>query len=271
MTALQAALLGVVQGLTEFLPISSSAHLLLVRAVFGWQPEPGVALAFDVACHVGTLCSVLFYFRRELSGLFHVAVKPNSWFDDQNASAAMLRSIFLGTIPILIVGLVMTDRIFGSVRTVSVTGLALAVGGIAMLLAERYGRGERVEQSLSSWEAVGLGFAQALALVPGVSRSGAVLTLAMLFGLRRERAARFAFLLGIPAIIASAAKTTLDSLNTGISADTGLLFVVGIVSSAVIGYLTVKYFIRYVSRYSLNVFAVYRLCIAMAILFWVSA
>ena len=139
-----------------------------------------------------------------------------------------------------------------------------------MLVAERYGRGERVESSLSGWEAVGLGFAQALALVPGVSRSGAVLTLAMLFGLRRERAARFSFLLGIPAIIASAAKTTLDSWNTGMSSDTGVLFVVGIVSSAVVGYLTIKYFIKFVSRYSLNVFAGYRLCIALAILFWVS-
>ncbi len=270
MTALQAALLGVVQGLTEFLPISSSAHLLLVRAVFGWQPEPEVALAFDVACHVGTLFSVLFYFRREVADLLRVAFAPSCWFDNENASAAMLRSIVLGTIPIVIVGLLATDVIFGSVRTVSVTGVALAVGGIAMFLAERYGRGERVENSLTAWEAVGLGFAQALALAPGVSRSGAVLTLAMLFGLRRERAARFSFLLGIPAIIASAAKTTVNSLDAGVSAGTGVLLVVGIVSSAVVGYLTVKYFIRYLSRYSLNVFAVYRLCIATAILFWVS-
>jgi len=269
-TALQAALLGVVQGLTEFLPISSSAHLLLVRAVFGWQPEPEVALAFDVACHVGTLFSVLFYFRREVADLLRVAFAPSCWFDNENASAAMLRSIVLGTIPIVIVGLLATDVIFGSVRTVSVTGVALAVGGIAMFLAERYGRGERVENSLTAWEAVGLGFAQALALAPGVSRSGAVLTLAMLFGLRRERAARFSFLLGIPAIIASAAKTTVNSLDAGVSAGTGVLLVVGIVSSAVVGYLTVKYFIRYLSRYSLNVFAVYRLCIATAILFWVS-
>jgi len=269
-TALQAALLGVVQGLTEFLPISSSAHLLLVRAVFGWQPEPEVALAFDVACHVGTLFSVLFYFRREVADLLRVAFAPSCWFDNENASAAMLRSIVLGTIPIVIVGLLATDVIFGSVRTVSVTGVALAVGGIAMFLAERYGRGERVENSLTAWEAVGLGLAQALALAPGVSRSGAVLTLAMLFGLRRERAARFSFLLGIPAIIASAAKMTVDSLDAGVSAGTGVLLVVGIVSSAVVGYLTVKYFIRYLSRYSLNVFAVYRLCIAIAILFWVS-
>ena len=271
MTSLQAALLGVVQGLTEFLPISSSAHLLLVRAVFGWEPEPEVALAFDVACHVGTLFSVLFYFRREISGLLHVAFTPSCWFDDQDVSAAMLRSIVIGTIPIVLVGLVATDVIFGSVRTVPVTGIALAVGGIAMFVAERYGRGDRVETSLSGWEAVGLGFAQALALAPGVSRSGAVLTLAMLFGLRRERAARFSFLLGIPAIIASAAKTTLDSLNAGISSDTGMLFAVGIVSSSVVGYLTVKYFIRYVSRYSLNIFVVYRLLVATAILFWVSA
>jgi len=269
-TALQAALLGVVQGLTEFLPISSSAHLLLVRAITGWQPEHNVALAFDVACHVGTLFSVLFYFRLELSDLLRVAFRPSCWFDDRNAAAVMLRSIFLGTIPILIVGLVAGDLILSTFRTVSVTGIALGVGGIAMFVAERYGRGERVENSLSYWEAVGLGFAQALALAPGVSRSGAVLTLAMLFGFRRERAARFAFLLGIPAIIASAAKTTLDSFNAGMTGDTGVLFVVGIVSSAVVGYLTVKYFIKYVSRYSLNVFAVYRIFVAMAILFWVS-
>ena len=267
-TALQAALLGMVQGLTEFLPISSSAHLLLVRAVFGWEPEDRLALAFDVACHVGTLGAVLIYFRRDVVDLVRVAAEPRSWFDGASVPAALLRAIAIGTIPVVIVGVAAADAISGSLRTASVAGAALAIGAVAMLAAERAGRRTRSETTLGPWEALGLGVAQALALVPGVSRSGAVLTVAMFFGLRRDRAARFAFLLGIPAIVASTAKTTLDLSIAGVSTDALALFAVGIASSAVVGYAAVKYFIRYVSRYSLDVFAVYRLAIAAAVVLW---
>ena len=268
MTAFQAALLGVIQGFTEFLPVSSSAHLLLVRAVFGWEPEGGFALGFDVACHVGTLLAVVAYFRADVIELSRVAMAPRLWLESKSVAAAMLRAITIGTLPIVVVGVAAADLISGPVRNALVAGTALAVGGVLMLVVERVGRRTRSENTVGPWEALGLGFAQALALIPGVSRSGAVITVAMFFGFRREGAARFAFLLGIPAILASALKTAADLSVTGVSVEALFLFAIGGVCSAIVGYAAVKYFIKYVSRYPLDVFAVYRIVIASVVVLW---
>ena len=267
MTALQAALLGVVQGLTEFLPISSSAHLILARAFFGWEIEPRFAVAFDVACHVGTLLAVLVYFRREVTGLAETAATPRAWLG-RDGDAVVLRAIAIGTVPVAVVGLAAADAITGSLRTAGVAATSLAAGAAVMLVAERSRTRTRGETTLGPWEALGLGIAQAAALVPGVSRSGAVLTVAMLLGLRRERAARFAFLLGVPAIMAASVKATLDLAVEGIPSGGIVLMGVGGLSSAVVGYLTISYFIRSVSRRSLDPYAVYRLALAGAVFVW---
>ncbi len=266
MTALQAALLGVVQGLTEFLPISSSAHLILARTFLGWEIEPRFAVAFDVACHVGTLLAVLVYFRREVTGLAQTATAPRAWLG-RGGDAVVLRAIAIGTVPVAVVGLAAADAVTGSLRTAGVAGITLAAGAAVMLVAERLRRRTRDETTLGPWEALGLGVAQASALVPGVSRSGAVLTVAMLLGLRRERAARFAFLLGIPAIMAAGAKATLDLVTEGVPPGGIVLMGIGGVSSAVVGYLTISYFIQSVSRRSLDPYAVYRLALAGAVVF----
>ena len=262
MTAFEAALLGVIQGLTEFLPISSSAHLILARSVLGLDAGE-FGLAFDVACHVGTLVAVLVFFRRDIQAM--VVSIPGAAKGASDDSARLVRSIVVGTLPIVFVGLLFADLITSRLRTAGVAAIALAVGACVMVAAERVRRPDRVETSLTSPEAVGLGLAQAAALIPGVSRSGAVLTLAMLFGIRRERAARFSFLLGIPAIVAAAAKQAMDLVTEGIPADALGLFAVGIVTSAVVGYLTVKYFIQYLANHSLDLFAVYRLGLAACI------
>ncbi|MDA1095945.1 MAG: undecaprenyl-diphosphate phosphatase [Chloroflexi bacterium] len=262
MTSLEAALLGIIQGLTEFLPISSSAHLILTRSLFGWDAGE-FGLAFDVACHVGTLIAVLVFFRRDIQGM--VAAVPAAARGAPDDSARLVRSIVVGTLPIVFVGLLFADLITSRFRTPGVAAFALAVGALVMVVAERVRRPPRAETSLTSLEAFGLGLAQAAALIPGVSRSGAVLTLAMLFGIRRERAARFSFLLGIPAIVAAAAKQALDLIEGGIPPGALWLFVVGIVTSAVVGYLTVKYFIQYLVNHSLDVFAGYRLGLAACI------
>ena len=262
MTAFEAALLGVIQGLTEFLPISSSAHLILARAVFGWDVEE-FGLAFDVACHVGTLVAVLAFFRRDiLSMVMSVLGAAQGSTDD---SSRLLRSIVVGTLPIVFVGLLFADSITSQLRTAGVAATALAVGALVMVGAERVRRPTRTETSLTSPEAFGLGLAQAAALIPGVSRSGAVLTLALFFGIRRERAAKFSFLLGIPAIVAAAGRQALELAAQGFPAEPLGLFAVGIVSSAVVGYVTVKYFIRYLANHSLDPFAVYRLGLAACI------
>ena len=266
MTALQAALLGIIQGLTEFLPISSSAHLILARALFGWEAGD-FGLAFDVVCHLGTLLAVLVYFRRDIFAM--AAAAPAAARGEGGDAARLLRAIAVGTVPIVIVGLFLADLIATSLRTTGVAGLALALGAVVMVVAERSGTGQRAEVSLTWREALGLGVAQAVALVPGVSRSGAVLTVAMLCGLRRERAARFSFLLGIPAILAAAGSEAVELAGQGFPTGVLSLFVVGLVTSALMGYLTVRYFIRYVACYSLHPFAAYRLLLAAAMLLWV--
>lgn len=269
MNALEAALLGMLQGLTEFLPVSSSAHLLLARAFFGWDTEARFGLAFDVACHVGTLLAVVAYFRRDVAELAQAAVRPRTWLGGAGDAAALVRSIAVGTVPIGVVGVAAADFLAEELRTVTVAGTALVLGAVLMLAAERAGPRKRDETTLGPWEALGLGFAQASALIPGVSRSGSVLVVAMFLGLRRERAARFAFLLGVPAILAAGGKASLDLAMEGFpSADLALLAVGG-VSSAVVGYGAVKYFVRYVSRHTLDPFAAYRVVLGATALVWV--
>ncbi len=262
MTALGAALLGIIQGLTEFLPISSSAHLILARALFGWDAGE-FGLTFDVACHVGTLIAVLAFFRRDIVAML-VAV-PGAARGAPDDSARLVRSIVVGTLPIIGIGLLFADLITTQFRTPGVAAIALAVGALVMLAAERVRHPVRAETSLTSPEAFGLGLAQAAALIPGVSRSGAVLTVAMLFGVRRERGARLSFLLGIPAIMAAAVSQALDLVVEGLPPGALGLFAVGIVTSAVVGYLTVKYFIQYLANHSLDLFAGYRLGLAACI------
>ena len=267
MTALQAVLLGIVQGLTEFFPISSSAHLILARTFFGWEAGE-LGLAFDVACHVGTLLAVLAYFWRDVAAL--VAAAPDAARRGRSESAHLVRSLTVGTLPILLVGLLFAEVLSTSLRTAEVAGAMLALGAVVMIVAERWGTQNRTETSLTIAEALGLGFAQAIALIPGVSRAGAVLTIAMMLGLKRERAARFSFLLGVPAILAAAASQTTDLMTQG-GLPTGALglFALGLGTSALVGYLTVKYFIRYVARHPIYLFAAYRLALAAGVLVWV--
>lgn len=265
MILLIAALLGVVQGLTEFLPISSSAHLILARTLFGWDLER-LGLAFDVACHVGTLLAVVVYFRRELLAM--AASLPSIFAPDPDPPARQARLIALGTLPIVVVGLTFGDFIEERLRTPEVAAVALAVGAFALLAAERAGTHRRDEGTLSPLEALAFGCAQSLALVPGVSRSGATIVLGLFLGLRRDAAARFSFLLGVPAILAAAGKAGLELSPELMTPGVGLTFAVGILSSAIVGYLTVKYFLRYLTSHSLAVFAWYRLALAAAVPIW---
>jgi len=261
---LQAALLGVVQGLTEFLPVSSSAHLILARMFFGFDGDR-FGLSFDVACHVGTLIAVVVYFRREMAEM--VAALPRL-FDGNDKNARLIWLLVAGTVPAVIVGVVFGKTIEEHLRTPPVAAAWLAIGGLGLIAAERMGSKTRSDQSLTIGDALLIGCAQALALVPGVSRSGATITMALFLGLRRPEAARFIFLLAVPAILGAGAKEGVSLLKTGLPGDLAQLFVIGIVSSAIVGYLTVKYFIRYLGNHSLDAFAWYRLALAGAVAVW---
>jgi undecaprenyl-diphosphatase len=260
----QAALLGIVQGLTEFLPISSSAHLILARAFFGWDTEQ-FGIAFDVACHMGTLLAVVVYFAPELANM--VRALPRAFRPGSDPGARQIWLLAAGTVPIVPAGLLYSG-FEDATRTPVVAGIMLAIGGALLWIADRVGTRTRTEEGLTMAEAVGLGFAQAAALVPGVSRSGATMTLALLLGLRRDAAARFSFLLGIPAMLAAAGYESLEVARDGLPAGSVPLFAVGAVTAGVVGFLAVKYFLRYVGGHSLTTFAMYRFALAAAVAGW---
>jgi undecaprenyl-diphosphatase len=265
---LAAALLGVIQGLTEFLPVSSSGHLILARAFFGWDPGR-FGLAFDVACHVGTLLAVVAYFRTDV---IHLAVTAPAALSGRDGEWERLgRLIVVGTLPVVVVGVLFADAIENSLRSPAIVAATLVVGAIGLLVAEWVGTKRRGEETIGYGEALAIGVAQASALVPGVSRSGATLTVAMLFGLRRDAAARFVFLLSLPAVLAAALKEGMEVAKVGLEGLPITLFLVGMMVSAVVGYVTVKYFIRYLAGHTLHVFAVYRLVLAAVTVAWLIA
>jgi undecaprenyl-diphosphatase len=268
MMLVYAVLLGVIQGLTEFLPVSSSAHLILARAFFGWDAEQ-FGITFDVACHVGTLVAVLVYFWPDILAMIRAVPRVGTVFGPAPDPAAWMAFLIgVGTIPAVVVGLAFGQAIEGSLRRPEVAGAMLAVVALFFFVVERYGSKRRTRASLGIRDAVLVGCAQAAALVPGVSRSGATMATAMALGMRRDESAQFVFLLGVPAILAAAVKEGLPLVKHGIPAGEGPLFVAGMVSSAVVGYLAVRFFIRYVGGHSLAAFAWYRLALAAAVAAW---
>ncbi len=263
-TLLTAALLGVIQGLTEFLPVSSSAHLILARAFFGWDPDR-FGLPFDVALHAGTLVAVLAYFQADIREM--ITAIPGMLTAPAGAGK-LARLIVIGTLPVVVVGVLAADWLEAHLRTPVVIAVTLAVGGIALLLAERLGAQRRTEDSLTVADALVMGVGQSTALVPGMSRSGSTIAVGMLLGMTRESAARFSFLLGIPAIAAAAAKEGLHLLHGGLSREDMLLFAVGMAVSAAVGYLTIRFFLRFLVGHRLDVFAYYRLALAAVTVIW---
>ncbi len=268
MALVYAVLLGVIQGLTEFLPVSSSAHLILARAFFGWNGEQ-FGIAFDVACHLGTLLAVVVYFWPDIVAMVRAVPRLGTLAGPSpDPSAWMAALIVLGTVPAVVVGLAFGKAIEGDLRTPAVAAVTLAAVALALFAVERWGARRRGAASLGLFDAAVIGCAQATALVPGVSRSGATISAGMALGLRRDEAARFGFLLGIPAILAAAAKEGLPLVRHGLPPGEGAIFAAGILSSGVVGYLAVRLFIGYLARHSLAAFAWYRLALAASVVVW---
>ena len=266
MSLVAAILLGIIQGLTEFLPVSSSAHLILARAFFGWELPPDFGLAFDVALHIGTLAAILVYFRADIAAMARAL--PLAFAPDPGPAGRMMRLIAVGTLPVVLVGLTLTHLIEERLRTPAVTAVTLTIGAVAMLVAERLGERRRSEHQITVFEAVLIGFAQASALVPGMSRSGSTIAVGMFLGIRRDAAARFTFLLAVPAMMAAAAKEGLELRKMPLAAGSYEVMVVGMVVSAAVGYVTIKYFLRFLATHRLDVFAYYRLLLAAVTVAW---
>ena len=268
MSVLAAVILGIVQGLTEFLPVSSSAHLILARAFFGWEVPDAFALAFDVALHVGTLIAIVAFFRDDILSM--VRALPHLASPATNVSARIAQRIVVGTIPVIIVGLLFNDYIEHRLRTPLIAAIALTAGAALMFIAERASSCQRGQEHLTWLDAVLIGCAQSSALIPGVSRSGSTIAIGMLLGLRREAAARFTFLLAIPAMLAAAGKEALELRGMALPADGAQIMVIGLIVSAIVGYLTIKYFLRYLASNRLDVFAYYRWALAAVTFIWLA-
>lgn len=259
---LRAALLGVVQGLTEFLPISSSGHLILIRSLFGWEDE---GLAFDVGLHLGTLLALLVYFWRDWFVMIRAALRelPRSKlrFAEYEQPAQLIWLIALGSIPAAVAGLLFDDWIEDHVRQPWLVAITLAVVGTIMLVADRRTRQARTVAGIGLADAVIIGFAQAAALIPGVSRSGATMSAALFRDFTRDSAARFAFLLGTPAFVGAALLKAADLRSE--ASDQLEMMVVGFVASAVVGFAVIHYLLRFLRTQTLVPFVVYRYAVAV--------
>ena len=263
---LQAVLLGVVQGITEFLPVSSSGHLLLAQHFMGLD-QGAFGLPFDAAVQSGTLLAVVSYFRRDISAMARASLPgsvPSSGADAAEVSSRrrMARLILIATLPAGLAGLLFEDLVAGGLRSPWVVVANLVLVGVLFLVAERVGTKEGRARKLGVAAALAIGVAQACALVPGVSRSGATITTGLFLGLRREEAARFSFLLSIPIISAAALFGLAEALADGMDRAQVLTFATGIAVSAAVGYLAIRFLLRYLSQHSLRAFAYYRFGLA---------
>lgn len=264
MSIFQAIVLGLVQGLTEFLPVSSSGHLVLVPRMLGWQPHP---LSFDVALHTGTMLAVLIYFGRDfvllaqhgIDDLFRQRHHLRCW--SPHGRLALL--IVVGSLPAVVVGGLFNDWIESNVRQAWSVAVLLVVFGLVMLAAERWAdRGAGLEK-MDARRALVIGAAQALALAPGVSRSGATIAAGMFAGLSRATAARFSFLLAAPVMTAAAAKH-LPALAGARTEGVGVAaLAAGLAVSFVVGWLAIAGLLRFVASRPLYVFVWYRLAFAV--------
>lgn len=259
MGLLEAILLGLVQGLTEFVPVSSSGHLLLMHHLLGVQAQ---ALSFDVALHIGTLAALLIMFHRDVVVLVRGLVT-------KGPQARLAKVIALATIPAILAGLFLQDLAESTFRSPLLVAVTLSLAGLLMLVAERYAHHRQQQsdvQKTSMQQGAIIGLAQAVALVPGVSRSGSTITAGLFAGLDRVAATRFSFLLSIP-ITAGAILKVLADGSVGAADMDPVIFIAGITTAFVSGLVAIRFLLRFVARHSLKLFAYYRLILAAAIVF----
>lgn len=260
MDILQIIVLALVQGLTEFLPISSSAHLILVPYLTDWSDQ---GLAFDVAVHVGTLTAVVIYFRKEINKMFFAWIASLKGRHSEDSRLAW--GVLIGTIPVGLAGLLFKDVISDHLRTPLVIAVTTIIFGFLLWYADWSGKRQRDEHSLSWKDIIVIGCAQAVALIPGTSRSGITITAGLLLGLTAPAAARFSFLLSIPVIALAGSVETLDYLHVASINDVNDL-IIGAIISAVSAYFCIHYFLILLERVGMTPFVIYRLLLGALLL-----
>ncbi|HET9776013.1 MAG TPA: undecaprenyl-diphosphatase UppP [Gemmatimonadaceae bacterium] len=260
MTPLQAVALGIIQGLSEFLPISSSAHLTLVPWLFGWE-DPG--LAFDVALHFGTLIAVLWYFRMEWLALIKAAFGIITSGRIETPEKRRVIYLIIATIPGAIGGFLLQSRAESAFRSPQLIAIALIVMGLILWLVDKLVDQRRILGEMRWVDALLIGLSQVIALIPGVSRSGTTITTGRGLRFDRESAAEFSFLMSMPIIAAAVVLEGPKALQEG-----GLTneLMSGVVASAISGWLAISILMRYVTRHSYGIFAFYRVALGLAVL-----
>ena len=269
MTILQAIILGIVQGLTEFLPISSSGHLLLVPWLFNWHfllENPDLNKTFDVALHLGTFVAVVIYFWREIVRLVGAWVRSISRRSLAEPEAKLAWLLIVSTIPAALVGVLLEDFITNTLGKPWMIGVAMIVFAGFMYLVDHIAKLDRDLEALTWLDALLIGVAQALALLPGVSRSGITMMTGLLVRLDRESAARYSFLMSIPVIGGAAAYKGLEVARDGLPAGTATPFLVGMVTAALSGIAAIWFTLAYLKRHNFNLFVVYRIVVGVGVL-----
>ncbi|MFM4705575.1 undecaprenyl-diphosphate phosphatase [Aeromonas bivalvium] len=260
MDIFQSVFLALIQGLTEFLPISSSAHLILPSRIFGWQDQ---GMAFDVAVHVGTLSAVVIYFRRDVGALIQGWWRSLRGQRTEQGRLAWL--LILATIPAAVMGLVGKGIIEGSARSTLVISISTLLFGLLLWYADRKSALAREMKDIGVRDALKIGLAQAIALIPGTSRSGITMTMALLLGFDRRTAATFSFLLSIPIITLAGLYLGWQLMTTPADIDMGELLI-GIVVSFVAAYACIHYFLKIIERMGMLPFVLYRLALGVLLL-----
>jgi undecaprenyl-diphosphatase len=256
-----AAAMGVVQGVTEFLPISSSAHLRILPALFG-QKDPGAS--FTAVIQIGTIFSVLIFFKNDLISISRSTLVGIFRKDERNQEFKMGLSIILATMPIIFFGLIGQDFIKTGARSLYVVAYVMLIFSFVMYFVDKYSKFDTDINDLSRFKILMLGFAQSLALIPGFSRSGVTITAARYFGINRAAAARFSFLLSVPAIVLSGLYEAIGITNSNESGWGQTIFAAAV--SFVVGYISIAWLIKWLGYHSLKTFVIYRIALSLAII-----
>jgi len=268
MTFLQSLILGVGQGLTEFLPVSSSAHLVLVPFILNWTLDPTKAFIFDVLVQLGTLVAVIAYFWKDLLAIFKAVIagiRNKKPFEESNSRLGWY--LVLATIPAGLGGLLLKSKVEAAFSSPVLTAVLLFVTAVILTLAEVFSRKERNLESVTALDAVVIGFSQLLSIFPGISRSGATISGGLSRGLKREAAARFSFLMSIPVMLAAGLLSVLDLVKIPDLGSFLPVLSIGFIVAMVVGYLSIRWLLNFLKSRSLIPFAVYCALVSVLTIF----
>ena len=267
---LQALALGIVQGLTEFLPVSSSAHLTIVPWLFGWE-TPG--LVFDTSLHLGTAAALLLFFWKDFWKIIQSILIPKSFTNkgELKDTRTLTFGIILGILPAGIIGFIFDKQIEtlfspeNLSKTIYIVSFTLIFFGVLLFMADKYGKKKKTLTGMSIKDAFLIGLMQVCSLIPGTSRSGSTMTAGMALGYTREQAARFSFLLGTPIIILAGLFKLKDLFKITMDTPTILYFITGFLASFISGYFVIAFFIKFLQKHTVTSFTIYRILLALCI------